>query len=760
MTPLNLLAVALILVLVACQHPRSENQAHSAATPSREQHVAVPARPAPHDAHELQRPADEWTSCDLSNAVCSGTPHRAGAEVMDSAAPTASSAAPAIADPLVSVPLQGPRDPVPAQPQSPLGGTGVHAARTVAALSSAGSDFGYWYAWVAVLVLVVLLGWWSRRRTAKGVTPAGDASAHAEDVIVAAASSAEDAAATERVAQQSIPLGRLTFTAVDSTDDTTDREIGLPKAQRSSVTTEPVANTHGDAGEQAKTLGEAKRLLTAARHEDALHLLEPLLAQPQPPDEAWLVAGWAWWRMAQAGEPSTVRTHASSAAHAFTQAWQHEQGRADLLTRIARCHLLRARYADAEPMRRACLDQAIDSFAKRSALRADEPADQLELAQVAAQRASACERGDVAGQQAWWQRAALHLAQIPQAHALWQGESVTALRIDVQLGLAATATGAESVRQHDLAVEQLRLALASADETSTDAWLAKLIDTTRAKVKHQSGGGRLLTLQSLQLEVAPHLHRSQSVAPLLAWINLLDDWARMLPAHAAQAKLAEADELFERASQMPSQGPSGLLFARAYYLRARSRHEQGASCLRTLQQAHHIVIGLPEDALPASILKQELAEIELALARHRDSADAAVHYRRAVAAAEQAAADAARPGMAWHCAAKALLGLSDIAALDDQQRSQLSTLATQLETAADNPPEALRTAAEIRLRMGDYANSSRLCEAAWNAGATRTQLLPLWQQADAEWARTTEHASDDAGWNYLHQRLRLASTIY
>lgn len=454
MTPLNLLAVALILVLVACQHPRSENQAHSAATPSREQHVAVPARPAPHDAHELQRPADEWTSCDLSNAVCSGTPHRAGAEVMDSAAPTASSAAPAIADPLVSVPLQGPRDPLPAQPQSPLGGTGgVHAARTVAALSSAGSDFGYWYAWVAVLVLVVLLGWWSRRRTAKGVTPAGDASAHAEDVIVAAASSAEDAAATERVAQQSIPLGRLTFTAVDSTDDTTDREIGLPKAQRSSVTTEPVANTHGDAGEQAKTLGEAKRLLTAARHEDALHLLEPLLAQPQPPDEAWLVAGWAWWRMAQAGEPSTVRTHASSAAHAFTQAWQHEQGRADLLTRIARCHLLRARYADAEPMRRACLDQAIDSFAKRSALRADEPADQLELAQVAAQRASACERGDVAGQQAWWQRAALHLAQIPQAHALWQGESVTALRIDVQLGLAATATGAESVRQHDLAVE-------------------------------------------------------------------------------------------------------------------------------------------------------------------------------------------------------------------------------------------------------------------------------------------------------------------
>lgn len=693
---------------------------------------------------------------------------------MDSAAPTPSSVAPVVAAPLASAPFESPHDPFRAKPA----GTGIHATRVVAALSSTGSDYGYWSAWLVLLVLVVLVGWWSRCRMHAGApstrpyppiqldqseetaTPKDSTSPDAEDVIVPAEPAADDAGATERVATSSVSLGRLTFTPLESTDDTSDREIGFPKRERIAPKAQPAPVEYVDPGEQAKTMAEAKRLLTAARPEDALQLLEPLLVQPKPPDEAWVVAGWSWWRMAQAGEPSLVLAQADAAAHAFTQAWRSEPGRADLLTRIARCHLLSARYAEDEPMRRASLVQAIDHFAKRSELRVDEPSDQLELAQVEAQRASACERRDLAGQKHCWQRAALHLAQIPQAHFIWQDDSVIALRIDVQLGLAATATGAESVRQHDLAVEQLRWALANADEKATDAWLAKFIDTTRSKVKLQTGGSRLLTLQGLQWEVAPHLHRSQSVAPLLAWINLLDDWARLLPAHAAQAKLAEADDLFERASQMPSQAPTGLQFARAYYLRARAQHEQGASCLRTLQQAHHIVVGLPEGALPASILKQELAEIELALARHRDSADAAMHYRRAVTAATQAAAGADRPGMAWHCAAMALLGLSAITALDEQQRMQLSSLATQLEAVAEHQPDNLRTAAEIRLRMGDFINSSRLCEAAWNAGATRTQLLPLWQQADAEWARNDKQSSDDANWHFLHQRLRLASTIY
>lgn len=762
--------------------------------------------------------ADEWRSCDSSHALCSATPVPAGAEVMESAASqlrsvvparTESAAFDATADARQGVRQLGATDAEfgrdhpaavisamaadsPAEaalapatlpsspgalPSSNRASVSRETQSALVALTGISTETNYWFAWLillALLLLLLLVWWWSRRGSqarAPSATPVASP-ATAQSALDHAAGgdggSPGVASAPDTKDDTSVPAGaasvsmrRLTFAPIGAMDDATDREIALPRAERTLATPVKLQLVQSNAPRSHESvLSEAKRLLAAARPEDALRKLESVLGAAQPPQEAWIVAGWAWWRLAHENEGAVAFAQAGSAAESFSQALRQEPSRTDLMTRLARSHLLRAQHASSDGARKQSFDEALEYFDQRSQARPDEPADHLELAQAALQRANASEHEGADERREWLTRAQHYLSAIPTSHTLLQDGATKVLAIDVQLGLAAAAQGEASARMYRQAIMQMRTALADAAESSADVWLAKVINATRALITHETGGSRLLTLQSLKVEVAPHLQRTHAVTPLLAWINLLDEWSRLLPARAAQAKLAEADHLFERASQMNAQGPSGIQFARAYYLRTRSQHEQGANRLRTLQQAREILENIPADALPASIMKMETAEMELALARHGDGISAPEHYRHALMFATQAATASMRPLMAWLCAARALLGLSEHMQLNGEQHAQLLGLAGQLEEGGIGQPGALRTAAQIRLSAGEFASSSRLCEAAWNAGASRLDVLPLWQEADARWARTLEHANQDAGWRRLHQRLRLATTSY
>lgn len=670
------------------------------------------------------------------------------------------------------------------QHQLPAPSARAEAARNSLAavgLSGTVSDTSTWYAWLALLALLLLVGWWLRRRAHVQTAAASRmrvVEAAPAQVRVSRPSRELHPLAGEKVATDtaparlaaapvsapkatpSVPLQRLTFAAVGSTNDPIDKQIALPGSARAASAPQTVQVGLPDLRSDESALVEAKRLLAAARPQDALSTLEPLLCETPPHLEAWMVAGWAWWRLAQDNEGVTAFEQAGSAAQAFACVLEHEPDRPDLMTRIARSHLLRARHAPTEPIRRECLEQALACLTLRSQARADTPADLLELAQASLQRANASESGAVAEREYWLLQAQQHLAGIPAMHPVMEDASTRALQVDVQLGLAAAAKGGNAARLYGQAIEQLRHALATADAGDEAAWLTRRIDATRHLVQHQSGGSRLLTLQALEAEAAPHLQRTEAVAPLLAWIKLLEVWARLLPARAAQAKLAEADRLFERASQLSPQTLNGIQFARAYYLRTRSRLEQGAHRLRTLQQAREILDALPVDALPMAIIRTEQAEVELALAHQADPASASVHFLNAAASAAEATSIDSHSVMAWNCSARALLGLSSLRLLDAKQRLWVESLASQLEEFASGQPEPLCTAAHIRLSTGDYASSSRLCEAAWNAGASRPEVLPLWKEADARWARSFAHAPQDIRWQRSHQRLRLASTSY
>ncbi len=55
-----------------------------------------------------------------------------------------------------------------------------------------------------------------------------------------------------------------------------------------------------------------------------------------------------------------------------------------------------------------------------------------------------------------------------------------------------------------------------------------------------------------------------------------------------------------------------------------------------------------------------------------------------------------------------------------------------------------RTAmAATRLREGDFAGASALCEAAWRSGGDDTHLLNLWRDACRGWTQTADTAGHD-----------------
>lgn len=503
-------------------------------------------------------------------------------------------------------------------------------------------------------------------------------------------------------------------------------------------------------------IAEAKQLLTNHRFEEALAALEETLARPDAPAEAWTIAGWSWWRISQSPDAKDPAHAATQAARAIEHALRAEPQRADLMTRLARCHLLRAQHAQTPHARSQCLDQALQMLGRRSAIRADDAADQLEYAQTLKQRAEAAPLHE---QAEWWKRAdnALHAIPARQPEAI--EVEVRRLRTDVDIALAKNAGGSEAEQRYTSAMAELSDELARADDSTRDAWLHKLLDTARERIQRLQGGSRILQLQAVKTLATPYLETTSAVAPLLSWINLLDDWASQLQGRNAQIKLAEADALFARVGTLPARGQAGIQFARAYYLRLRSRHEHGAARQRTLQQASSVLQELPSGALPEALITLENAEIQLRMASTLEAPDNAAMYRSAASQAQAAALATNESLPAWICAAKGLSELANLQPLRPEEQAQLSDIGRQLELAV-SVPEAMGTAARIRLIQGDYAISSELCDNAWRAGAVRDDILPIWRDANERWARSLPDSASDPRWRQSHMRMRLANSSH
>ncbi|QSX74699.1 hypothetical protein HIV01_016245 [Lysobacter arenosi] len=533
----------------------------------------------------------------------------------------------------------------------------------------------------------------------------------------------------------------------------------LPTVERQppspAVITAPAPTSSMDVAER---VGQAKHALTADRPEQALAALAPLLDGDSASGEAWTVAGWAWWRIGR-DRPGRQLEAAGQAASAFRNALRVEPDRANLLSRmIARCHLIQAGHQTGAA-RLASLDEAIAVFDRHLEGHSRDDAVLLEWAESLFERAAASPRDE---RPRWLDRSERVVEQRWGTTMADAGEPVQWLWINLLLARAELVDLRTAAALHARATTLLQAGIPHQGEAQHDAWLTRLIEAERAFAQRLSGAARISHLQAAQSNVEGWLASARTVNPLLAWIGLLGDWAANLHGTAAQAKLNEAESLFTRIEAISPDDGAQTRFARAYYLRMRAGREFGLTRWHTLDQARTLLAGIAAGELPQALVDLETAEIHLEQARLTEGVPQQSHFASAARLAEAAAQAPENQVRALLCALTALVALARSPSHESPgwqpQALRMKALANRLRELAPNGADALRVVASVQLATDEPQSACELCAAAWEAGAGRAELMPIWREADARWARTLDPAQQDPHWKRLHQSMRMASS--
>lgn len=496
---------------------------------------------------------------------------------------------------------------------------------------------------------------------------------------------------------------------------------------------------------------QARRLATQDRPREALELLRPHL-DAAAPATAWAMAGWCAWKLAQ-GQRDRLPA-AIEAAQAFDAALAADPSRRSALSRmIGRCHLLQAD-VDVPARRTAHLRQAVQAYAHGLADSARPSHTGLlewagALAELARQ-APPAERAD------WVKRLDQVLARGPdlataapawcrlQARAAW-------LHAASDSSLAARNQAyAEAVAHQQRGYARI------AEPARRERWLAESIEDERNYLATLSPAARRAGCRAMEAQLDRPLSEARSAAPWLAWIAVLTDEAKYLQGSAARQRLAQASAVFEHIAGLPASDEERqrIAFARARHLRLRGGHEQGDLRRQALDEAARLLTGLRTSAFPA-IAAVAVEQAEVALVQAADGHDAARYLREAIGHATVAADDAQMRIPAFQALLTALLVSQQVAA-EPALAKRIGAVAQWLREA-DAPASAqtLRLLAAAALAGDDVAEAARLSAAAWEAGAEREAVLPLWQRADAQWAHRLAEA-ERLGWERQHRQLRLA----
>lgn len=477
----------------------------------------------------------------------------------------------------------------------------------------------------------------------------------------------------------------------------------VPVAIPASLSPLPVAVELPDAAEALKA---AKQKLSAGKPQEALRELAQVIGLDNAPADAWAVAGWAWWRLAQDGrEPALY----AEAAAAFEQALQREPQRGEMHSCIARCLLLQAGGEPAS-VRAPLLDRAIacfqtaveaqhtpgpkllidwgDALFQRATLveaveHQPQGMDHLKAAEAALRRAIAAGDG-AAGDAAWL----LHQVLRVRAGTLPAREA-DALLVDADALLLAGANAAV--------------------EPHRPMWQAARLDNGLAWADRASAADRLLRLRSLR-EQYQAAFNADGVPPLclLAWVELLSCEAMLLRGMGAAAKLDEAAAVLRRLDGVLP-GDLRVPATHARLLRMRAKHERGGTRLATLSEAAAQLAPVlaREDAAELCL---ESARIALEQAAMLPATEAAPYYAAASAQAEPLLASQ-WSGAALHCLLEARLR-SDPSVVEP-------TLAARLLAVAGHNPAARLLIAESAQRAGDSHAANAHREAAMRSGHAR-----------------------------------------
>ncbi|KLD79804.1 hypothetical protein Y886_02495 [Xanthomonas hyacinthi DSM 19077] len=290
------------------------------------------------------------------------------------------------------------------------------------------------------------------------------------------------------------------------------------------------------------------------------------------------------------------------------------------------------------------------------------------------------------------------------------------------------------------AAQRTRDGMNRATEDERPHWVGRAIRVELARIERLSGATRLFALRALQSRQLIDLGAEE--APVLdAWIDVQLAWAGWLLGGGATARQAEAEALCDRLAAIGPEAATRALRRRAEVFLQRAENEKAAARLANLGCAQALL----EDAYTRdhdagnALLLARCARLRAMTLPPTDAVDACAVALTHAFLAEQDPAwrmDALECRLAVQLTYESLPGRAI-------QGEVAASLGRELASMAADSVGARTAMAATRLREGDFAGASALCEAAWRSGGGDTHLLNLWRDACRGWTQTADTTGHD-----------------
>jgi hypothetical protein len=291
------------------------------------------------------------------------------------------------------------------------------------------------------------------------------------------------------------------------------------------------------------------------------------------------------------------------------------------------------------------------------------------------------------------------------------------------------------------AAQRTRDGMHRATDDDRPHWVSRVIRVELARIERLSGATRLFALRALQARQTVDL--GMEAAPVLdAWIDVQLAWAGWLLGGGAAARQAEAETLCDRLAALGPEASTRALRRRAEVFLQRAEAEKGAPRLGHLNRAQVLLeqaYAEGNDAATALLLARCARMRALALPPADDAVDACAVALTHAFLAEQDPAwrmDALECRLAVQLTYESLPGRA-------VQGEVAASLGRELASMEADSVGARTAMAATRLREGDFAGASALCEAAWRSGGGDTHLLNLWRDACRGWTQTADTTGHD-----------------
>lgn len=290
------------------------------------------------------------------------------------------------------------------------------------------------------------------------------------------------------------------------------------------------------------------------------------------------------------------------------------------------------------------------------------------------------------------------------------------------------------------AAQRTRDGMNRAADDERPHWVARAIRVELARIERLSGATRLFALRALQSRQAVDLG-VEELPVLDAWIDVQLTWAGWLLGGGAAVRQAEAEALCDRLAAISPEAATRALRRRAEIFLQRAESEKGAPRLTSLQRAQALL----EDAYTqggdagTALLLARCARLRAMTLPPADAVDACSLGLTHAFLAEQDPAwrmDALECRLSIQLTYESLPGRA-------VQGEVAASLGRELASMEADSVGARTAMAATRLREGDFAGASALCEAAWRSGGGDTHLLNLWRDACRGWTQTADTTGHD-----------------